>query len=259
MEGIVTSPETNPPAAEGQRLNFVQRLVGIYISPQETFEDIVRKGSWLPMYLILAILTCTMIYLVPVRLGPDLYKEKVRETIEGSFMAGRMTPEQLNQAVEQSLSPGRRYFGLAITPVIQLAVFVIVAAACLLIFVLLGAQINFKKSMAVTMWGMVPPGIVSILLSILVMFAKDPSTLDADPSNILTSNLGMLASRKEQPILHSLLGSFDVFSLWTIILLSIGFSVASGGKLSKGKSAAGILALWVVYVLGKLGVTAIFS
>jgi hypothetical protein len=60
---------------------------------------------------------------------------------------------------------------------------------------------------------------------------------------------------KAQPILFALLTSLDVFMLWTIILLTIGFSKVS--RLSKGKSAAIIVSLWIVTVAIKLGFAAL--
>ncbi len=256
MEENVNPPGTTA-AVEAPTMSFVQRLGGIYTNPQNTFEDINRKGSWIGLFLIIASLTLVMINLLPYRMGPDIYKEKAREAIP-SFAASRMTPEQMDQALEKSLSPARRYTTMVLTPIMQLVVFLIIAGAFLLVFVILGGQLNFKKSLTVTMWGLIPPGIVSSILSIIIIFAKDPSSLEVDPSEILTSNLGILASRKEHPALASLLGSIDIFSFWAIFLLSVGFSVASEGKLTRGKAMAGIVALWLLYVLGKFGWYSIF-
>lgn len=242
---------------ESPRLNFFQRLTGIYTGPQAVFEDINRKGSWLGLYLIFAVLTLVMINVIPYRMGPDNYKEKVREAIP-SFAASRMSPQQMDEAVEKSLSPGRRIMTLVFTPVAQLATFAILAAVFLLVFIILGCQLTFKKSLAVTMWGMIPPGIVASILSIILVFLKDPDSLEVDPSGILASNLGMLVSRKEHPALASLLGSIDVFSFWAIFLLSVGFAASSEKKLTRGKAMAGVVFLWALYVLGKFGWHSIF-
>ena len=61
---------------------------------------------------------------------------------------------------------------------------------------------------------------------------------------------------RDQKALHSLLGSLDIFSFWTIALLSIGFAAAA--RVKKGQAAGVIVALWAVFILGKAGFAAIF-
>ena len=43
-------------APQAPRLGFLQRLVGIYLEPKKTFEDLERKRSWVGMFLIVAVL-----------------------------------------------------------------------------------------------------------------------------------------------------------------------------------------------------------
>ena len=53
-------------------------------------------------------------------------------------------------------------------------------------------------------------------------------------------------------MLHSLLGSVDVFSFWSLGLFVVGFAAAA--NVSRKQSAAVILTLWFLFVLGKGGV-----
>jgi hypothetical protein len=259
MEVTATPPAVGAETPEAPRMSFPQRLIGIYTKPSETFEDINRKGSWLSVFLLVAVLTGLMMYLIPQRMGPDIYREKIRDQMDSSSLTSRLSDEQKTQAVEAQLSPGRRYSTLVIVPVFQLITFVIAAALFLLASVLLGGQLNFKKSLAITSWGLAAPGILSVLLGILILFVKDPAALDLDPTGLLVSNLAPLVSRKEHAVQYVLLGSVDVFSAWSIFLLAVGFSIAAGGRLSRGKAAAGVLAVWIIGVAAKVGLTAIFS
>jgi hypothetical protein len=54
------------------------------------------------------------------------------------------------------------------------------------------------------------------------------------------------------------LGSIDLFSFWTIVMLSIGLAAISGRKLTTKKAATGVVILWVLYVLAKSGFRMIF-
>jgi len=74
----------------------------------------------------------------------------------------------------------------------------------------------------------------------------------------VVSNLGVLVSQKDHPAIASLLNSIDVFSFWTIFLLAVGFSAASEGRLDRKKAMTGVIALWVIYVLIKVGWKALF-
>jgi hypothetical protein len=96
------------------------------------------------------------------------------------------------------------------------------------------------------------------LLGILFMFLKDPDTLELDPSSNVVSNLGILVARKEHPALSSLLSSIDIFSFWTIFLLAVGFAAASEKRLTRGKAMTGIVILWALVVLVKVGFKALF-
>jgi hypothetical protein len=76
-------------------------------------------------------------------------------------------------------------------------------------------------------------------------------------SDLLRSNLGFLVERKAAPALHSLLGSLDLFAIWTMVLLTIGYAIAA--RISRKAAGAIVVALWAVYILGKAGLAALFS
>ena len=59
--------------------------------------------------------------------------------------------------------------------------------------------------------------------------------------------------------MNSLFSSIDLFSLWTIILLAIGFAAMSEKKLTPGKAATPIVVLWLIWVLLKMGFWAILG
>ncbi len=242
-------------ATEAPKLNFVQRLVGVYSSPQKTFEDIGRRGGWLGMFLIVAVLGCGSIYILQTRMDHETF---VRKSIQANPFFKNLTEEQIKAAVDRPVGPVQQAMTYVFIPIGQLILFTVVAAVFLLIFVIMGGALNFKKSFAVTVWGMGPPGIVSGLLGILFMYIKEPDTLEISPPDNVVSNLGLLVSQKEHPAIASLLGSIDIFSFWVIFLLAVGFSAASEGKLTRQKAMTGVVVLWLIYVLGKFGFRSIF-
>jgi hypothetical protein len=106
---------------------------------------------------------------------------------------------------------------------------------------------------------MAPPGIILTALSLVFMFVKDPADIELNPAGNVASNLGLLVSDKEHPVINSLLSSIDVFSFWTIFLLSVAFAALSNRSLTVKKAATGVLILWAVWVAGKAGFFALFG
>jgi hypothetical protein len=56
-----------------------------------------------------------------------------------------------------------------------------------------------------------------------------------------------------------LLTSLDIFAFWAILLQAFGFSATNPKKISFGKAFGTIFTVWLLYVLVRVGATAIFS
>jgi hypothetical protein len=69
----------------------------------------------------------------------------------------------------------------------------------------------------------------------------------------LPSSLTAVAPEGASASLLAVLSSIDLFSLWSMVLLSLGFAVVA--RVSRATAATTVVALWAVYVLGKLGWT----
>jgi hypothetical protein len=256
MEQNTVESGQTAPAAQEPGMSFGTRLVNIFVEPRATFEDINRRGGWLPIFLVVSALALASMYVLQTRMDHETY---MRKAIEMSPFAKNLTEQQIQAAVSQPQSAFQKYSQYVFAPLGMLIAYLVMAAALLVIFLVMGASINFKKSLATTIWGVAPAGIVMTLLGILFMYIKEPEALSIDPSKNVASNLGLLVSDKAHPVLASLLGSADVFSAWSIALLAIGFSAISERKLSTGKAAAGVIGGWLIWVLGKAGFVALFS
>jgi hypothetical protein len=241
-------------AAEAPQLNFFERLAGMYFSPTATFQDINRKGTWIGLFILLCVFAIGTQYVMRTRMDRETI---IRKSMEMSPI--RLSEEQIQAAIAQPETAFQRYSGFVFAPVGILVVYLILAAVFLVAFVLQGVSIPFKKALSVTFWGLAPPGLIAGLLGIIFMYVKDPATLELDPAGNVASNLGLLVSAREHPVLQSLLYSIDVFSFWQIALLGIGFATVSNRKLTTGKATATIVVIWVLYVLGKMGFKALFS
>jgi hypothetical protein len=243
--------------SEPSSMTFMQRLTGGYFEPGKTFEDINRKPTWLAIFLISAALSMAAAYVTSIRVDMAGITRKYMES-----MPLNLSEEQLNQMEEQAAarqnSPTSRVFQIVQTPVSSIIVYLALTGIFMLIFLMMQAHFKYKKALAITIWGFSIPGIIQTILNIVVLFLKEPFTVDPI-DGIFTSNLGFLIDGKAHAALRSLVSSFDIFAIWTIILLSIGFAAISDKKLTKGKATTGIVILWIIFVLGKAGFRAALS
>jgi hypothetical protein len=101
------------------------------------------------------------------------------------------------------------------------------------------------------------PGLIAGLLGILVLFLKDPSTVDIQ--HLVATNAGAFLSDDAPKWQESLLSSLDLFTFWSMILMGMGYNAANPKKISFGKALGTIVVVWAIYVVCKVGIAAAFS
>jgi hypothetical protein len=240
-----------------QSIGAFGRIIGAIINPRPTFEDIARKPSWLAPLLVLIIIQCAAIFIFSQRVGWRAFMEKqMAQNSSAQQRMEQMTPDQREQMIntQVKLAPIFGYVGAIIgVPVVTL----IVAAIFMGIFnATSSAGLNFKTSFGIVSHSYMP-GLIGGLLGILILYIKPPDQIDLQ--NLVASNVGAVLSSDSPKWLQALGGSIDVFSFWIIGLMAFGYSVARPKKISMTTGLMWIIAVWVVYVLAKVGLTAMFS
>jgi hypothetical protein len=249
MDNEAIAPEV--PVDDSTPMTLAQRLTNIVFEPGKVFDDINRKPSWLWIFLIICAVMIAIVYVTNARVDQEAL---IRSALGNTPF--QLSEEQIQQAVVRQQTPAARIMAYVSAPLSALIQYLLLGGLFLLVFVMMGVSLKFKKSLAVTTWAFAPPLIVQNLLSILILYLKEPGTIN--PMNgILFSNPGALVDGKAHPVLSSLLGSLDIFSFWTIALLSLGFATISDRKLTTKKSLMGIVILWALFVLGKAGFRAL--
>jgi hypothetical protein len=160
------------------------------------------------------------------------------------------------QAEKQALQPRPAWqylLSAVMTLGMMLVAFLLLAVIFLLAYMITGAGVSYRQSFTATIWGTGPLSIVVNLLSLIFTFVKNPLDLDIVAVNNVVSNLGPLVDFKTQPVLNSLLSSIDLFSIWTVVLLALGFAAMSEKKITAGQAAVPIVVLWILWILLKMG------
>ena len=247
IESAGTPPA--PPVAAVPTKGFFERLVGVFFSPTETFEDIARKPDILwPLLLIVAIGYITTFVMMP-RLDFDAAFAQQAE------MMKKKNPNMSDADIERVGRFGRatmtvtRYIG----PAVAVAFYAFIALVLWGAVRLMGGEGGYRQSFSATLYAWMPMVLFSIIMTIIIVArgSVDPTEM----ATVVKSSPAFLVDIKEQPVLASLLGSFDIFTIWMLVLLIIGFAPLS--KLSRTKVAAIVLTLWAAVIIVKLGFAAI--
>lgn len=213
-------------------------------SPDETLRDIARKPDVLvPLIVILVISTISGIVLAP-RMEFDSMRTQ---------MAARnpnLSPDDIDRGVRIAGAVGK--VSAYASPLIALAAFAIMAGVLFIAFRLFGGEGTFKQAFSVVIYAWIPRVIQGIILTIIIAFK---GTVDVnDMPTLVRSNLAFLTDMSQHPVLFSLLSTFDLFTIWTVILLIVGFAWTS--RFTKTRSAAIILSIWMFITIVKLGFAA---
>lgn len=252
---MVTTAVTPEPAPAP--ISSIGRVFGALFNPKPTFESIAQRPTWILPVLIGVVLGLAASTVISQRIGWRAVIEKqIANNARAQKQMESLTPEQREQNIsaQEKITPKIVYTINVVAPFLGT---IIIAAIMLAAFNLIhGANMNFKTSMGITAYGWCP-AIVSGLLAILILYIKDPSTVDVQ--NIVASNPGALVSDDTPKWLVSLLGSLDLFSFWTMILMALGYSATNPKKISFGSAFFTVFACWAVYVLCKVGLAAAFS
>jgi hypothetical protein len=238
-----TAEQPSAPASEaGPKKNVFSRAAGVLFAPAETFEEIARRPDVIgPLALLVVFSIITTVLFVP-RMD---FEEAVRQQIAQS--GRQMSPADEEQGVRMGVALGKAvsYFG----PVWSIAFYAVIAGVLFFAFRMFGGEGTYKQAFSTTLYAWIPMVIYSVVLTIVVVArgSVDPTTI----ATAVKSNPAFLVDPTEQRVLFSFLSSFDVFTIWTLILLTFGYAAFS--KLSKTTSAAIVVSLWAVTVVIKVG------
>jgi hypothetical protein len=234
-------------------MNPIQRLMAVFFSPKAAFNDVVARPGWILPTVLLCICSLAVIFVFTQRVGWHNFMEK---KIAESSRTQNMSAEDKEKIVE-SQAKYAPMFGYIIGPVGIIVSIVVLAALGLGVFNLTaGAQLKFKTCMAIVAYAWVP-FLLAYLLAILVIFLKPPDMVDLE--NLVASNAGSFLSSDSPKWLLTLLGALDLFSIWSILLLALGFSTANPRKISFGRALTVWIILWVIFIAIKVGWAAAFA
>jgi len=220
-------------------LNTVQRIIGVFFSPKNTFEDIDRKPGWVvPLILILIIMIASTF--ITMKYGISERMETQREMMQDRGM----TDDQIAMAEKVGKIIGPIW--AAIITGVMLAIFTLI-----LWFVgniVLGGQTTFSRIFSVYNYSFLI-GMLGVVLSIPLIISKQTA-------NVHFSLALLLPEDQSKTLLYNVLKAFGLFSIWQYVVLAIGFAVIY--KFSMKKAAVPIFILFLFVSAISVAVSQLF-
>lgn len=233
-----------PVAAETRRTNTLQRMAGAIFAPVSTFSDIARFPDWiLPIVLFTILIVVSTFVIVP--------HMDMESTMRHQLEAQHRSPEKIERSVEMAnkIKSFIPYFSLITTPIL----FMVVAAVLLIAFKLFAGEGTFVQYLSVVLYGWIPMHLQGILTTALV--STRGLIEQEEMVSVVRSNPGFLLDPKTSPVAFAFVSSLDLFTIWTLVLLTIGCAFVA--KRSRKTSGAIVVALWAVVILFKVAMAAI--
>jgi len=243
-----------PVAAPQGTISPFGRIMGVFFSPESTFEDIVRKSNWiLPTALILLFSLAAVIALN----SHFNWRDYISQQIEKSPRAAQLSAEQKEKQVEMSakFSPVFAYFFGLVLPICGLLVIALVLMGAYNIMA--GAGTNFNISFAIVSHAVIPASVVGTILFVAVLFLKPVGMFDLE--NPVATNVAAMLPDDASKWLVALGKNIDLLELWKLVLLSIGFAAVCPKKLKGGKSFSIVFGMFLVYLVLRVGIAFAFS
>jgi len=235
-----------------------ERVLRFFHSPQQAFLRLKQHPSWVVPLLIVMGASIPVILLHHAVVPRQARIEAQMAELEK--YRGQVFGEEERMAWVRSQTAYENIKTIGVAAISFVIVALVSALAFWVAFSLAGHDFRFKTVFSVFNHALLPPSIAWSFLTSLVLCFKDPIQIDPiRPENVVLSNpAAFLDQATIHPFFYSLLSSLDLFSIWTLVLLSIGFSVC-GTKLRLGKSALVTTCVWSIYVIGKASIASFFS
>lgn len=239
------SEENISSGQEIQKMSFGTKFINLFNSQTALFENIKVYPDWLvPVFIMIVVTIITIISTT------DLQIEMQKEFIDNS----EMIPEERKNDMLDNLE-NQGIVKAKVVPAIGGAVtiflsYAIIAGAFLLFGnFIYGGQASFKQMFSLTSWGS--------LIGLVEMAVKLPLILSKGTLKVFTSLAVFMETSESKTVIFKVLDAFNIFSIWKIIVFSIGFSIIY--KMSRGKSYAAIITLYVIYIAIAIGFSQLFK
>jgi Yip1 domain len=240
----ITQEPSPAPLSQGSR------IVNTFIAPSKTFTDFRRSASWWAPWLLITLVSLIFIYSMDRNVGFDqISKTELTKNARQMEQFDKLSPkDQANNMRFRTILTRVLAYGF---PAFALIAWVVITAVLMGAFNFgAGASVSFKVAFAIVVYSSLP-GILHALLGTISLFAGNMSgSLDKEAFNInnpFASNPAYFMDPSANKFLYSMATAVDIFMIWTLVLMGIGF--ACNSKVKRGTAIGIVAGLYLAYKL----------
>jgi hypothetical protein len=251
MFGMSFIPRAETPADAPAPMSPVQRVTGIFFEPSSVFRNLRAHPHWLLGLVIITLFTFAYATVFTYRLTPErIVGYTIDKTASSGFIPADKVEEIKAQQIADAKNPVKAALGI-IPQFVGVFVFTAVfAAIAMLLVMLFGGRIGFWQSFAVMIYAALPAAIITSVLSLVLLFVKDPD--DIHPilgrTTLVTDNLGALFKPAEHPVLFAAASTIGLLAFYRVWLTAIGLHNA-GERVRSSTGWTVAIAFWVIGLL----------
>jgi hypothetical protein len=222
-------------------MNLPSIPIGMMDRPVEAMSAAAQRPRswWLPALLLL--LSTSLLLWVSAPYAVPQANDRADQVLQS--MAGRLSPEQLDQA-RQSRRPmtTTSYLLMGLGRAAVLGALGWVARGALAHFgsMAMGGSSTWGPTFATVAWSMLPFFVRDLLQTAYLLLRKQ--LIEHAGLSFLVASGDWL--RDSRNMLYAALGRADLFVIWHLVLLALGLSIAT--KVSRGKAAVLAIIIWAL-------------
>ncbi len=239
---MAAAPVAPAPPAPPAKMSEGARIINTYIAPSKTFTDLRRSAAWWGPWILISIFSIAFMMTIGKQVG---FEQISKNQIEHSKRADQFDKLPADQQARQLGISSKIIGGLGYaSPLVILLISLISTTALWATFkVGASAETTFGQAYAIVMYAGLP-GIVGAILGIISLFAGvNPEGFDIN--NPVGTNLAYyLDPDTTSKFVRGMASSIDLITIWSIVLMGIGFACTSKVKRS---TAIMIVVGWFVF------------
>lgn len=249
-------PNENRVSNETVEMSEVATLGNIFFEPERTFKALKAKPRFILAGIIVSLLVGAYIFALNQKIGPEGLRREISAQLEKNPQVASMSAAEKAQMVETQMTINS--YTQYISPVFVVISFLLGALLYWGGAKAFGGEGGFKHALSVWVYSLLPPSLISVIGSFIVMYFKAAEEIDIVSSQrgLLQANLGFLFGKDASPVLVTLVSVLDLFAIWGWILAAIGLRVTN--KISSGSAWAVVILVALVGVLFRV-IGAFFS
>jgi hypothetical protein len=234
--------DTSAPPVTVPDKSLGARFVGVILSPRETFEAVAAHPSWLLMAIVVVVLTAVpTMWFQSTEVGRQAtLDESVRYMQSFGFTVTDQMYEQLRRSIMEP-SIARQIgsvFSMAIVPLIIWSIMAGLAMG--VVNVMMGGAGSFKKAFSAV--------VHSSVIGVIGIFVVTPLNYVRESLTSATNLAVLMPFLPDGSFLARFFGMMDLFRLWWLAVLAIGFGVVF--KKKTGTMAWLVFGVYAVIAIG---------